>query len=403
MHYCNPQHLHIRKPHYFDGKVSQGFISLFYGKAITNIAVGLFNVFLPIFLYETFGGDIKNVAFYYLAGFVLQFLFVFFLSHSLNKFGFRRALRTSTLIGALFYTAVFLLNKENVWIITPIMVFLIAFWRFLYWIPYNIDFAKFTSKKDRGKELGLTEAVLSFISIITPVVAGFVVVRFGFNALFFFGILIFSSSLIPYIFLPRTKEKFSWSKYKIIKKIFSGENRKAAILFFLDGMESVLPIFVWPIFLFELLNGDYLKVGLLSTFVIAFTVILQLFTGKMVDKKRDKIFKTGSAFYAFGWFLKIFVTTAFHVFIIDSYHKFMKIFYRIPLDTFIFEKASQQNHLIDEFNVFRQVCLVAGRITTTLAVITLSFFVSLNWIFVLEGISSIFIGFIYTKFYCALR
>lgn len=244
---------------------------------------------------------------------------------------------------------------------------------------------------------------MSIISIATPVIAGLVISRFSFNLLFAFGIIIFASSAIPYIFLPRTKEKFSWSKYKIIRKIFSRENRQAALLFFLDGVESMLPIFVWPIFLFELFNGNYLTIGFLSTAVIAITVVLQLLAGKWADKKREAMLKTGSVLYAAGWLFKIFIFTAFHVFIIDAYHKFMKIFYRIPLDTFIFEKASQQNHLIDEFNVFRQICIVSGRITMVLAVIALSFFISLNWIFALGVLSSVFIGFVYSKFYCSLR
>ncbi|MFW5884877.1 MAG: MFS transporter [Patescibacteria group bacterium] len=403
MYYCNHHHLNIRKPHYFKEKLSKGFLSLFYGKAITNVAVGLFSVFLPIFLYETFGESVRYVAFYYLAGFFLQLLLVFFLSPSLNKFGFRRAIRTSSFVGALFYTAVFLLNKDNIWIIAPIMVFLIAFWRFLYWIPYNIDFAKFTNKKDRGKEVGVVEAVLSFLSVVTPIAAGFIIANSGFNTLFIFGIVIFGASAIPYIFLPRTKEKFSWSKYKIIKKIFSKENRQAAWLFFLDGMESSLPIFIWPIFLYELLNGNYLEIGFLSTFVVAITIILQVFAGKLADHKKEKVLKTGSFFYALGWLLKIFAFTALHVFVIDAYHKFMRIFYRIPLDAFIFEKASQQHHLVDEFSVFRQICLVSGRAVMTSLVIVLSFFVSLNWLFLLGVVASIVIGMVFNRFYCYLR
>jgi hypothetical protein len=128
------------------------------------------------------------------------------------------------------------------------------------------------------------------------------------------------------------------------------------------------------------------------------TAILQLLAGKIVDKKKGRMIKTGGFLYALGWLLKVFALTAFHVFIFDAFHRFMKVFYRIPLDTLVFETAFQQKHFIDEFNIFRQFCLFLGSSTMALLIILLSFFTtSINWIFILGTVAVFLISLFYKK------
>lgn len=391
-------HHRLRKPHYFDGKLSKGFKYLLVNKIITNIAAGFFAVFLPIFLYEILDKNLTFLSLYYLATYTLSLLFIFFLARDLNRFGFKKALQISTLVGAIYYLSIFLLKEDNYLFIMPIMIFSIALWRFLYWVPYNIDFAKFTSKEDRGKGVGFVEATLSLVGIVTPIIAGWVVLKLGFNVLFLIGVVIFLVSYFPLIKLPKTREKFTWKNSQFFRKICEKKNRKLAWFFFLDGAEGVLAVFVWPIFIYELLEGNYLEIGAISSLVVLFTIFLQLLAGKITDKKRNKFIETGGFLYALGWFLKIFAITAFHVFIFDAFHRFMKVFYRIPLDTLVFETAFNQKHLIDEFNLFRQFYLGLGRIAMTILVLILSIFItSINWIFGLGVVTVLLISVFYKK------
>ncbi len=396
-HFTIP-HRHFKKPHYFNGKLSKGFKSLLTNRIITNIGTGFFAIFLPIFLYEILDNNLTFLAFYYLISYTLSLFFAILLPHSLNKFGFKKALQFSTLIGVFYYLAIFLLKEDNFLFLLPLVIFLISFWRFLYWVPYNIDFSKFTNIKDRGKEIGFIEAMLSLIGIITPIIAGFIIINFGFNFLFLIGCLIFFFSFFPLIKLPKTREKFTWSRKEIIKKVFLKRNRKLVLFFFLDGAETVLGVFVWPVFVYELLQGNYLEIGFISSLVVLFTIVLQLTAGKLVDKNKNKVIKTGGLFYALGWFLKVFTLTSLHVFVFDAFHQFMKVFYRIPLDALVFETAFKQKHLIDEFNVFRQVCLFLGRLSMVILITILSLFISsINWIFILGVFSALFISVFYKK------
>ncbi|MFO7807137.1 MAG: MFS transporter [Candidatus Moraniibacteriota bacterium] len=402
---------HIRSLHkprfgYFKGRISTGFKALFVGDIFVSIGIVLFDVFFPIFIYVLLGNNIQAVAGYFLATYILHIILIFALTGELNKFGFRRALRLSSLVGALFFLSVFLLKGDNLWLMLPISVFCISLFRVLHWIPYNIDFAKFSNKKDRGKEISGTNAALSLVGIFTPIFAGYVVFNFGFNVLFLFGTLVYLLTYLPYLFLPRTNEKFSWSKKKMFKKILSSENRKAALIFFADGAETALSVFVWPIFIYVLLDGNLFDVGLISALVVGAMIFLQLIAGKYIDDEscnRDLMMKRGGFLYAAGWLLKIFAATALHIFIFDALHRFSRIFYRTPFETYVTEKSCEQKHLMDEYFVFREIALISGRVFMSILVIAMAFFVSVQWIFVLGALAALFLTYVHNQLKCSLR
>ena len=163
-----------------------------------------------------------------------------------------------------------------------------------------------------------------------------------------------------------------------------------------DGAEQSIGLVIWPIFIFELLRGNYLQMGMLTAFITGATVILQLVVGKYTDNKliREKFLKYGSFFYATGWILKIFVLTAFHIFIADAYHRFMKIFMRLPFDAFTYESTSDNGHFVDELTVLNEMSLHLGKALMLVAVIGLSFYFNINMTFILAAVASVLLNFI---------
>ncbi len=126
------------------------------------------------------------------------------------------------------------------------------------------------------------------------------------------------------------------------QRLFSPHNRPIAFSLMANGAENVIGIVVWPIFIFLLLNGNYLEVGAVSGFIIGGTVILQLLAGKYIDEiaKKSDVLKLGSVLYALGWIVKIFVLTAFHIFIAGLYHSLTKILTRTTFETMFYELAA---------------------------------------------------------------
>ncbi len=380
----------ISKNNYLDHKISKGFKALYRSRIIIYIATGLLGLFIPIFLFNLFDQNLRTVAWFYLAGNFIYGTTVMYGAKWLNKFGFRKSLQTAAFFGALYYSLFYFINENNLKAIIPLIIITVVIYRLLYWIPYHVDFAKFTNKKNRAREISIVGATSNMVAIFTPFLAGFIITRFSFHTLFIIAVFLYILSVIPLFNIPRTREKFTWTIKQTWQKFFSKERRPEVWAFMADGAEDSIGTIVWPIFMFQILNGDYLKLGIISTVVVGITVILQLIVGKYTDKKasRKQLLRFGSTFYAIGWIIKIFIATAFQIFIVDAYQKLMKIFMRIPFDAMTYEKAADEGHYVDEFTVIREMAINFGRGGMLLLVILSSFFVSIQMTFILGAVAA---------------
>lgn len=389
----------LSRPRYFDGNLKQGFVALYSGKTISGIAISLFGVFMPIYLYKISGNSFTFVALYFLAGYLSYGLLAPFGAKALNRLGYRHALQLSVLFGAASYLVFYPMNQSNLWYLIPLSLIIVLIYRLLFWLPFNVDFAKFTDRKNRGREVGFTNAIADIVGIFAPVVAAFIIVRFGFGALLVLSTIVYLASLVPYAVIPDISEHFGWSYWHTVRQLFSKKRRATVYAFAANGAEDALGAVVWPIFIYQLLHGDLLKVGLVSTFIIAATILLELLVGKYADIKfpKEVIIKYGSVLASLGWIFKIFIFTAFQIFIVDSYHRLMKIFMMVPFDALSYEIMADQGHYIDEFSVVHDMAISLGRVLMVGFIIIASWYVALQWTFVFGAIASLALNFLKGK------
>lgn len=380
------------KLNYFNGKLSQGFVALFSGRMIQFVGAGLIGLFLPVFLYTRLNYDFRLVFLYYLAGHLLYASLLPWGIQILNKIGLRRSLRASVFFDAFYYLCFFLFdyNPDLFLVLSLIVQF---FSRLTFWLPYHIDLAKFTASNDRGKEISLIWATKSFLAIVMPILSGFLINFFDFKVVFILAVLTYLMAGIPFLALPRTRERYSWTYWQTIKKFFSKENRNLVLANMANGAENAVAIIIWPIFIWQILNENYLAVGAVSSLIILITVILQLMVGKYTDifNKRT-ILHWGSFFYSLGWFIKIFVANAFQVFIIGTYHKFTQIFKDTPFDALNYEILADYGHYVDEYTVLKEMAVQLGKVIILVFAILIAFYFGLNWTFILAALASLFIN-----------
>ncbi|HEY4486855.1 MAG TPA: MFS transporter [Candidatus Paceibacterota bacterium] len=380
---------------YFDGKLQRGFLLLLSSRAINQIGEGLLGIFIPIFLYTLFEKNIYLLFFYYLLGFLLFGFLVAPGARLINKTGFKNALITGSISVVLFYVTLVFAEKWNVWYFIFSSIATLTLFRILYWVPFHTDFTLFTDHRNRGREVGALTAVLALLGAFGPVIAGYLIAKTGFTILFVITIALHFASVVPLLMLPETKEQFSWSYRETWKHFFSKEKRGALLALGALGAENSIALIVWPIFIFELLQGNVLEVGLVSTVVVITTIVLQLLVGKYLDiskLKKDETLRIGSVFYAVGWIGKIFVVTAFQIFIVGFYHGITKIFTMTPFDTLVYEISADEGHYIDEFTVLREMALTFGRVITLAVVAFLLLFVSLEWTFIIAAGASLLLN-----------
>lgn len=393
--------LSFKKPN-----INQGLMSLYLTRLICKTTAALVGLFIPIYLY-LLTGKVEWVLVYFIVGHLLYGFYVALGAMLMNKIGIRRSFRITIWLGGLYYLLYYWLDKTSVnavfephftnpiFFLLCLTLVIITIHRAMYWVPMHTDMAKFTDKNCRGKEVGITQSILLFSGALGPVLAGYILKIWNYDVLFFIAILLYLSALFPLIFLPRTHEKYSWGYFETWKHFFSPRRRHAVVAFMAMGAEDVVGIVIWPIFIYGLLNGNYFEIGALSSLVVVVTIILQLTVGNLADKgSKRKMLRWGSGVYSIFWVFKIFIATAFQIFIVSTLHNLSKIFLLTPFDALTYEKAADQGHYVDEFTVIHEMAVQFGKVIMLLFVLGLLQFFSLTAAFVLAAVASLFTNFL---------
>ncbi|MFT5179729.1 MAG: hypothetical protein ACI9GH_000103 [Candidatus Paceibacteria bacterium] len=386
----------MKKPKYFDGKVSEGFVALYSARSIMFVASGLLGLFLPVFIYQILGNSFEGMILFYGLASLLYILFLAFGVRLADKIGFSKSLKLSPYLLVIFFGIFYFMTENNVAILLPISLIVLSTWRIMYWTPYKTNLAKFTNQKNRGRQISAFYLTQTILSVLLPIIAGFMINEYGYGVLFLIAIILHLVSSLPYRWLPKVPEKYSWGYKETWHKFFKLMKNKTVISYVAIGAESFIGLYVWPIFLFLLLKGDFLKVGLVSTSVVFIAVILQLVSGKIIDKKmsRNKLLKWGTILYSVGWVFKIFIATTFQVFIVGAYHSVAQIFTRTPFDALTYDMSSKEGTYIDEFTVIMEMAISLGRVIAAVMVITLSMFFSIEWLFVIAAVSTLLFNYV---------
>ncbi|MCK4539915.1 MFS transporter [Candidatus Parcubacteria bacterium] len=389
---------------YFTGRVSQGFFAIYSMRALLRVSTALLGLFLPIFLYELFNFKLQYVIYYYLVSSLLYGVLVAWGARYLNQIGLKRSIRVSVVLGALYYVCFYVLglanssNKIEVMALLILSLVFITLHRILHWVPVRTDIAKFTNRMNRARQISLMEVTAHIAHAIMPLIAGWILLFYSYDILFFVVIILYLSSLIPLVNLPRTKERFSWTYVETWKEFFSKKRRKTVLAYLSDGAETIVGLVIWPIFIWKLLDGNYFEVGAISSLIVIVTIILQLAAGKLIDKKdKKKMLKWGSAMYALGWVVKIFIASAFQIFIASTYHNLMKVFARTSFDVITYEKAASEGHYVDEYTVVHDMAIYFGKALMLCAVLLLIMFFNIEWTFLLAAIASLAMNFVAHK------
>ena len=392
---------------FFEKKLTRKFRMIYFSRITINSATQLMGLFLPIFLYQFFGFNLALVIIYYLLLDILYLNFIVLACQKImNKIGIKRSINISIIFGAAYYFIFFIINRYliddlfefkliNLWWLFPIILCSL-FFRLTYWIPFHTQIAKFTDKHIRASQLSLMEASMMSLGAIMPIIAGIVLEYLGYSILFLFAMSIYLIAILPLSHLPKITETFTWSYKKTWQKLLSNKNRSSVLAYIGDGAESIIGIVIWPIFIWQLLEGNYFQVGAISSLIIIVTMTFQILSGDLIDKlpNKRKWIRYGSIFYSIGWILKALVGTAFHVFIFSTYHNLSRVFSRTSFDTLNYDIAADQGHYVDEYTVIRESAILIGKIAMAIIILILVPFFAIRYLFILAALASLLMSFL---------
>ncbi len=368
-------------------------MSLYTGRVLISMAETMVGIFLAIFIFELFGRQLWSVFLFYFIRHLVYALTVPFGAIILDRVGSRIPLILGVSSSALFIASLYMVtHTEGVSQLVSLglaLLFTILF-RIFFWVPFHVDIASHTSRATRGKETGIMLAALTLVSATAPAIGGFLIASYGYPVLFMVSVVVGLAAIIPFISVPSREETFSWKYSESFRRLFAPETRRLSVTSIILGAENVIGVIVWPLFIFLLLDGNYLEVGVISSLIVVGTAVFQLVVGDMLDKRpKIGVLRGWTLFTALAWVLKIFVVTAFQIFIVGAYHSIVRSFRSVSYEAFFYELAADGGQYVDEYTVVNEIAIQFGKVLTIVAIAIIAAFFGLQWTFLIGFVTSL--------------
>ena len=255
-------------------------IRILISQALYHFALGIFNIFFSIFLWDQTKG-LKIIGLFGLF-FILTHAVSFHLSAKIIKKGNAHIIRALGLVGRIFLFLILFFNKELIvdWII-PIAIFN-GMLTGMFWMSANAFRFDLTNKTNRGKYQGTSKALQIAVGILAPIVGGsaiyFNFLGFGYGNIFLIGsILLLAALFIGYIKIPNNETR-PLHVYKTLKVLKKFPDIKKVMVSKLVGnigykgaMEKLVPVFIFVVLQNEFQVGNWMSIFSLAAVIITFS------------------------------------------------------------------------------------------------------------------------------------
>ncbi|HEY1632963.1 MAG TPA: MFS transporter [Rhizomicrobium sp.] len=213
------------------------------------------------------------------------------------RFGIRRLVIAGSLLSAAQY--LFLPYVHGVGAVLIAMCFVSALGESLYWSAYHAYFAALGDQEHRGHQISAREAIAAVVGIVSPLIAGWLLVSFGPQVAFFATAAIVATSALPLLKTPEVPvladAPGAW------KAAMSG-----LVLFLADGWVAAGYYFSWQIALFLSLHENFLAYGGALAIAAVVGAVSGMFLGRLIDAGHGR----RAAALAYGVFAAIIVLRA---------------------------------------------------------------------------------------------
>jgi len=324
--------------HFFHFLKNRELDELYANIAIRAFAFALTGVFIPIYLYQL-GYSFTAIFFFYCLLGLTAAISSLVSAKIFSRLGLKHCMLISIPFLIIFFALLYTLGNFRWPLILLSLIYGIS--EAFFWVPYHIDFTKFSDKKQRGMQVGFSKIVASVFAAMGPGIGGLILAFFGFHVLFITVAIFLIGSIIPLFLTKEIHQPFHFS----LKEFFRGQKLRDILAFLGHGAEMRLGWVVWPLFIFLFILGrKYIFLGIVSSLTLLSGVISIFFAGKLSDMKgRKDTLKIGAVTNAGIWIIKSFIITPLQVIITDIFYGATQAMMHVPFDTISYDKALKRN------------------------------------------------------------
>jgi MFS family permease len=296
--------MHALGHHHYHAARLGGLAKINAVHSLRSIAEGVSSIFIPLFLLS------QHYSLTSVLGYLCLFSFFWLITQPagawiVKKAGIRNTMALSIVSNIIQYILLFSLATYNV------PLYLIAFFGglsvTLYWLPFRMAFIQLLAHHDKGKNVGISNALLILAGGVTPAIGGIVATLFGTSALYGAAIAMFVLALVPLFMLRNFK--VPEAKPVKIKEILPDLIANGAF-----NVDDAVEYNIWPLFIF-LFIPSYAGVGTLASVTLLSAIAISLYAG--AHEKRKSIYmymRAGSTLAGIANFSRILAQGALYVF-----------------------------------------------------------------------------------------
>ena len=256
--------------------------------------------------------------------------------------------------------------------------FVLGFTIFFFWLPFNTLYYEF-SKGNHAQLSALYYAMSPALTLILPLLSGYVASLFGFSALFILAIIVILFTLLAAHRLLEDKA-YGFDLAASLKSI----NGLKSILF-LEGFTASLIIgSTIPIILLDFAASPF-EFGLMTSLATVFSLIAMAVTAKMSDdcRQRRKFLLPVTAGFAIATIFASTVKDAVvFIFAMGMVRFFSSIFFPLPLALVMDNSKSTVDSMAG-----REFMLNIGRVCGVAAGIIAIFMIDMRAVLLIEGLA----------------
>ncbi|MFA6953865.1 MAG: MFS transporter [Patescibacteria group bacterium] len=222
---------------YFSKHPSHEMKELYWSVGILDFATSAIALFEPIYLW-TLHYSLSQILIFYGSVYLFYIILIPFGGRIAAKFGFEHSILYSHFAFIGYYMALFALPSLPWLIFVAPIIFAIQ--KSLYWPPYHADFAIFSAKEQRGREVAGILTVNAVVTILGPIFGGLVLNFLGFHSLFIIISVLFLASCRPLFKLKEIHDAKPYS-YKTYWQLLWKPSHRQSTISYLGMAKSWLP------------------------------------------------------------------------------------------------------------------------------------------------------------------
>jgi MFS family permease len=356
--------------------------------AIKFFALSLITIFIPIYLFQL-GFDLKYIFLFFAIISAAASLTVYLSLKLSTKLGIKHGILISIPFLIAFYILLqFITTNSLNWIffLAPIVGGIECS---LFWTNFHTDFAAFSSKKFRARQVGGYMIISLILAAIGPILGAFIILNWDFNVLFVLVSILLLLSTLP-LFMSEENYVHREFSFKKVRNVIKKAGPISMSGFIGQAMISCA-LCAWPIFIFLILRG-YLDVGALTSLTFLIAIGSTFFIAKFADKfGRAKVLRIGSIFSSIGWIVRASVSTFLQIMGVNIFFGIIGPAYTgTTFDAKNYDMAKKRH--IPEVIAFREITLH----TSTALLFFLLFFIGTLKLALLFGVIGSILIFIFS-------